>query len=80
MADKPEKVVSEYELRDNNNNDEVICSIWWTGKSIVCSDDSIQKTLKGISIGELRFSDGQKFFDALPRHFRAGYTKLVRVK
>ncbi len=80
MGDKPSRIVSEYELRDNNNQDALIAKIWWTGKTIECSSDSLLRRLKGTSIGELRFSDGIKFFNALPRHFRAGYQKLVRTK
>lgn len=59
---------------------EVIGQIWWNGRTIESDVPRLIKELKGIYITDKKFSDGLKFFNLLPLHFRSGYLTLKRIK
>lgn len=78
-SDKNKKYIFEV-ISNSGDQPKVIGTIWWTGKIIDSDVPRFIKDLKKIKITDKTFSDGLKFFNLLPLHFRNGYVTLKRVK
>lgn len=76
------KTFDAYQLISENEDRKVKATLWWTGTTIKSTDPELLRTLKGtyLPVGGYQFSDGEKFFNALPSLFRSGYEHLKSIK
>lgn len=80
------KMFNAYRLI-NANQEEPEALIWWDGKTIQSSNAKLLAYVKKLRLPygtkdkpEIKYSDGESFFKALPLAFRSGYEYLEKTQ
>ena len=64
----------------HNASDDTTYVIWWDGHKLCASNDAILRKLKQHHVDGMDYSEGEKFFDSIPRIFRSGYLYAKKTK
>lgn len=60
-------------LTPKDDEDKPFAIVWWNGKNLKSTDESLLKRLKDQVVDGMDYSSGKPFFDRIPSIYRSGY-------
>ena len=66
-------IYEAYKFFSAKEDDKPFATVWWNGKNLKSTDDTLLKRLKDRVSDGLDYTAGKPFFDKIPAIYRSGY-------
>jgi len=66
-------IYEAYKFFSAKEDDKPFATVWWNGKNLKSTDETLLKRLKDRVSDGLDYTAGKPFFDKIPAIYRSGY-------